>query len=378
MFCHQRVARAKEIFESGFGEPKSRRVGSGQHRVDALRVEPAGDFSTRRDLEARLFENLRHGDVTAYDAVTVIGKHRELHARVAPRFAPPGEHPRELLVRMTARRARAVVPEAEFVRGMVGLADPKDRDVAESINARIAQLFLEKKVDREARPLEVGEFERHAVPVVFDERLAGGGGFGRIEFVHARDDVCRVAVRVHVLQTRAPDGIRAVDPHRHAALAQTVSDRGNGDHAATAFRAFVREHGLEARAAKDRLFGLHAATEVRIRNDAVILRAKAREDPRMVHVGFGREVRAIVRPHVAFREKTRERGHFLRRDGVGAEPVEAHDQKAGMRGSTFGFGSVVGIHHGCGPLFLKFQGFNSVLKNGFGSRTVAFGSRAVC
>jgi len=258
--------------------------------------------------------------VAAHDAVAVIRHDDELHARVPAFRLPPLEHARELAVCVAPCLAGALVVNAELMRGVVGLADPEDRHVAEAPR----ELALEEEVDDELRAPEVGKFKRNARAEIFDELAALVVRNARHEVVHAGADVVGITVGVEVLKARAALRVGAVDAHGFAGGAETLAHGGNEQEPVLAAMA---QHVLEVEAEEDAVGASHVAAPVAVGDEAVARRAKAREDAGMVDVGLGRKVRKVVRPRVVRGHEARERGH-VGLDAVGAKAVEAHDHEA--------------------------------------------------
>ena len=214
----------------------------------------------------------------------------------------------------------AIVPNAEFVRGMVGFAVPENGHVAETAR----DFMLEKELRDEGVPGKVREVKRHGFKA-FGDFSAFLRGNGRAEVVDADVQMSREFTRLVVLQTGAPRRIRAVDAKRAARTGETFAEARERKESFFA----QRLDRLHARAHEDRFFALLSAAEEGVRDDPVFVRAAAREDRRMVHVGFGREGREIVRPLVVAVEKTAEHRHVNVGHAVGTKTVKAHDQKAG-------------------------------------------------
>ena len=95
--------------------------------------------------------------MTFHDAVAVVRENDELNACVPTLLLPPGEHLGEFVVGAAAGGSGAIVPNAEFVRGMVGFAVPEDGDVAESAR----DFVFEEKLRQKGVPVKVRELERH-------------------------------------------------------------------------------------------------------------------------------------------------------------------------------------------------------------------------
>ena len=134
-----------------------------------------------------------------------------------------------------------------------------------------------------------------------------------------------------MLQTGAARRIRAVDAKRASGAREAFAEARKREETFFA----ERLDRLHAGAREYRVFALFAAAEKGVRDDSVLVRASAREDRRMVHVGFGREGREVVRPLSVTVEKGPQGGHVFLRHAVGTKTVKAHEQKAGR--SVFRF-----------------------------------------
>ena len=258
--------------------------------------------------------------MTFHDAVAVVRENDELNACVPTLLLPPGEHLGEFVVGALAGGSGAIVPNAEFVRGMVGFAVPEDGDVAESAR----DFVFEEKLRQKGVPVKVRELERHGRETLGD-RTAFIFGDDRGEVVHAEIQVPRELRGFVMLQTGASRRIRAVDAKRASGAREAFAEARKREETFFA----ERLDRLHAGASEDRVFALFAAAEKGVRDDSVLVRASAREDRRMVHVGFGREGREVVRPLSVTVEKSAEHRHVNVGHAVGTKTVKAHDQKAG-------------------------------------------------
>lgn len=150
--------------------------------------------------------------------------------------------------------------------------------------------------------------------------------------VHAADEVPLAPLGMHVLQPGAPRGIRADDAK---ALAVAREPLAEGRHAVESpFKPVLRHHGRDAPACEKPLVGrlrLLRRVEVAVGDDAVAVRAEARKNRRMIHIGFRREAREVIGPVMARADEFGERGHFFARDEVGAKAVEADDEELHSR-----------------------------------------------
>ena len=222
---------------------------------------------------------------------------------------------------------------------MIGLPDPEHRHVGKRPGA-LAQLVVKEEVDHRLLRVKIGKDERNAARVILQETLALDGGLGGLELVNAGVEVPFIARGVHVLQPRAPHRVRAQDAQPAAVGGEQLA---HVLHRVEPFglRGVLGRHALKVPAREDRGSAAGVRVEEAVGDDAVAAGSEARENHRVVDVGFRRKTRKVVLPAVRLLAKACEIGHHLVGDVAGTQAVKAHEQ------NLVGFHRVLVSHVRC-------------------------------